>query len=56
MRNNMHREAVKQIYAGIRLKKDNTSSVGGLTITDLAKLLSSRRRFGLTLSVLRTIP
>lgn len=65
MRNNMHREAIDQMYARImeaRIRLENaknqkkTSLVGVLTITDLAKFLSSIRRSSLTFPVLGAIP
>lgn len=65
MRNNMHREAIDQMYgrimeARIRLEnaknKNKASLVGILTITDLAKLLSSIRSSALTFPVLRAVP
>jgi len=40
-----------RIRLEITKKKDKTNFVGILTITDLAKLLSSKNRTGLTLSV-----
>ncbi len=39
----------------VKKEKDNTSLVGIVTVTDLAKLLSPTRRPGLTLSILRAI-
>jgi CBS domain-containing protein len=39
----------------VKKEKNNTSLVGIVTVTDLAKLLSPTRRPGLTLSILRAI-